>query len=405
MKRLSRKPKNVLMSEFIVFKTGFILSNLLVWNFYQILLYRATNDLTIIILEYLIFYLSLWVIFIVGTMILDSAGYLFAMRFMYSMSLIPIIATLLLIDEIGEKYMVIAVLRSIPHGLYWAVHHTFYIKELHGQERSVFINTQKSLELILGIVIPFMVGSLVSFDESYVSLFLLGFLVQLGLFLVPWKYNKLPQNKISSKSILNIVKRKSFLFQGIIFFFDSGINSLFVAIFAIIPFLFLESELGVGSFLSVIGLISALSSYFEAKRSSNFKYKIGLWGYFLRSVFNVVFAALWNFPALFVRSALVVITSSTSDTVKEDLETSTKDLILKDFKSENIEELNIILETIQLFGRIVMLSFTYWLVTNYNPEYIFRLLICIFSFYKFITLISLNLLLEKLKIGFFTRER
>lgn len=398
-----RSKQNPLLKEFVFFKTTFVLSNLVMWSFYQILLFKVTNDLSIIILEYLFFYISIWVFFIVGTLVLDKAGYLFAMRFMYSMSMIPIVAMLLLIDQIDQNFILLAVLRAIPHGLYWAVHHTFYIKELHKYNRGSFINVQKSLELVLSIVVPITIGSLITLDQTYTSLYLLGFFLHLISFLIPWKYNKYSNKNLNLFKLFKLCKSKSFIFQGVIFLFDSGIQSLFVAIFAIVPFLLIGNEFGVGSFISLIGIISALVSYLENNKAFKLRYRLGLLGYFIRSIFNVVFAVLWNLPILFIRNAIVVFSSSTSDTILEEIQTNAKENILHNYKNEAIEELNIALETIQLIGRIAALGTVYYLVKIYDPVTIFRVIIIVFSFYKLITLMGMNQAL-KLKSDF-TRER
>jgi hypothetical protein len=403
---INKITKQKLISEFIVFRFGFILSNLAVWSFYQILLYKVTQDVSVIVLEYLFFYIGLWLFFILGSLLLDWAGYLFAIRFKYAISLIPIVAVLLLIDQIGEYFLLLAFLRAIPQGFFWAVNNTFYVRELHGKSRGEFISLQKSIELLLGVVTPILIGSLITIDETYTLVFIVGFFIQLTLFLIPYKYNKIPQHKLRKQDFITILGSKNFIYQAMILFFDSGVDSLFVMIFSIVPFIFIGNEMGVGAFLSFITFFSAISAYLEKSRSLKFRYELGMFAYVVRSIFNLLFSIFWTLPVLFIRNAIVVVTSSTSDTVNEELKIHTRELILKDFKNEMIEEFNVVLETVQLFGRLLALATIYFLVKNYEPIIIFRILIAVFSFYKVITMFSFRTLLKKSQIGgIFTRER
>lgn len=399
MKFILNEKHKILVNEFATFRVGFVLSNLIMWSFYQILLYKTTGSLQVIIVEALIFYISLGVGFILGAVILDSIGYLRSMRLMYILSLFPIAGVLIWMNDLESLFVTIAVLRGLPRGIYWAIHHSFFLKELHGSERSISINLFKSLELILSIVIPIFVGSLIVLEDGYSLVFLIGGFMYLSLLFFPWKYNKVPESKVTMKEITRITQSKHFGLFALINMFEAGIDAMFGMMFLILPFLFIGDEFGVGTLMSFIAFVGAITAFLERKKSFKFRFELGVFGYIIRSVMNIVLALVWSLPVLAIRGMVVVVTSSTSDTVREDLGNINKELLLRDFKNESAAEINIITEIIFMIGRIVtFVPIIVIMQEATDPEYFFRIFIGFFAFYKVISLVLQERLQRILKI-------
>jgi hypothetical protein len=73
--RIAHLKRNEVLSQFVFFNLTYAVVDIIAWSFYAILLYRATGQLEVLIMDRLINFTSLWIGFISGSFFVDRFGY------------------------------------------------------------------------------------------------------------------------------------------------------------------------------------------------------------------------------------------------------------------------------------------------------------------------------------------
>lgn len=388
-----------LVSEFISFRVAMRTVQLLAWTFYSILLYKATNDISVLILEYLVFCVSCWVGIVLGSFTFDRVGYLRLFRLSFLLNAAAAFIFFLYLDNIAEVFVALAVVRGIPEGLYWAGHHAFYLKEVRGSARGSFLNIMTSIILLLSIIVPVLSGALISLRNDYDLIFILASAIYLLAAFFPWKYNKIPRSKLTMAEIIRITKLPKFSWIGQMSIFQSMVAAIFTVIFSIIPFILIRDEFGVGAFISIIAFLSAIFTFAERNMKEKIKTTIGMFGYILYAIFTVFFAVVWTIPALGIRSIAVIFSDGISTPVLDDINIRNKEKFLGDFKNESTLELNLVIETIFMITRVITLSIMFFIFQSSELDQIviIRVLLIIFAGWKLIQLIWVRMMAKALK--------
>ncbi len=387
---------NYLIRNFYIFKSLFKILDLGLWAFYAILLYKITGDFRVLLIEALIFYTSLWLFFILGSFFLNQIGYIRTLKVSFFFFALTTFSLFIFIDDLKYLFWIFAFLRAIPRGLYHPVENTFTVKEIPTNQRVIYINSFTSFELVMAIIIPALAGLLINFDESYKFIFLLATFLYLGLAISTLDSDKKSTTKVSIKEIMSILKMRNFRLFAVSVSYNGLMDVIFVLIFSIVPFLFLESEIKVGFLMSGISLLAAIFSLGEIKISFKKRVRLAYFGYLIKGGLTVAFAFFWNIPALIIRSVGLMLSFSLSDTLVEELNIDNKELQLGKARDESSIELNIILETIYFFTRVIAIVLILMIlyILNQDFERAIRVILVIFGFWNTLS-ITIHLLLRK----------
>lgn len=345
-----------LLSQFITFKTVMILTNLIVWSYYYILLFEETGSFSILLLENLIYLIGLGIGFFICTFFIDRTGYLASFKFSAILQAISMLLILAYIHDLATLFPLFAVIRGLGHGWYWPIEHLFNLKELHGAGRGRLISLMESLNLMLQIVVPILAGALISFTNGYQMTFAVGGIIYLATLFLPFDYNQKSNSRISSKEITAILKMKNFIPFALLSFLMAGSMSLFNVMWLIIPYLLLKEEFSVGVLGSIVGLIAALTAWMDSKFSFKTRLNLGYFGFVIYTVFTFLMGLMWSIPFLVFRSMAVAFTNSVGTPARADLDYRIREKILKDYKNESALEMNMIVEIIYTLARIVFLT-------------------------------------------------
>lgn len=363
----SVKKKFTLINEFYFYKTIFIISNFFIYAYYQILLYKETGSLSILVADWLIFHLAIWIGFIFGSLIIEKLGYVNTFKLSFVLLGLSSLVIALNVHSITTFYVLFAIIRAFPRGFFWPIHHTYLLREFRTEERNGIISSIESLGYILSIIFPVLIGLILSTSSDYSLVFLIGAFILLLAAMVPWKYNKKPEAQITSKEILRIIKDSKFKSYAIINIIGAGMDVNIILIFLIIPFLFTQSEFEVGLIASAMNLIAAFFVFSRRKRKIEQEIRIGYVGHIIYSFAIFVFTFIFTFPMMLIRGLIAIVTGSMVNPLEQKIDLKIRQNILgKDIK-ESAVEMNIVIETLYLIGRVIALGILLVLV-NINIE-------------------------------------
>ncbi|MCA9381594.1 MFS transporter [Candidatus Dojkabacteria bacterium] len=345
-----------LLNQFVTFRTAMVLTSLIVWSYYYILLFQETGSIFTLMLEYLLFMLGLYVGFVVCTFFLDRTGYLMSFKISSLLQALSMFLILAYIKDLPVLFPIFAIIRGIGHGWYWPIEHSFNLKEMHGHERGQIISLMEGINLLLQIAVPALAGALISFTEGYEMTFLVGGIIYLGTLFIPFNYNQKAVSKIRGSEITAILKRDYFFIFAFLSFVMTGVTSLYGVLWLIIPYLLLKEEFGVGILASIVGLIAATTAWMDSKYSLRTRTQLGYVGFFIYSFFTFLMAIVWTIPFLVLRSMALAFTNSVGTPARSDIDYRIREKLLRDFKDESALEMNLVVETIYAFSRIVFLT-------------------------------------------------
>jgi YQGE family putative transporter len=383
-----------LTHQYFSFKLLVSSTDLIVWSYYTILLFRETNSFSVIAFENLIFFISLWVGSIIASFYIDRLGYLRSYKVSFFMGLITLILLLVLNKNLGSLYILFAIFRGLAQGFYWSVEHAINLKEFQGLSRERAIYTAQSFIQILKIVVPIVVGAIIIYFGGYSAIFFIGIGVNLIALCIPFNYNKKPASRIHIEEITSILKSPYLKTYALYTGYFSGIASLYGVFFTIIPFILLGNEFNVGVLSSLIGICVALIALWERRISSKNKIRGGYIGYTIYILATIVLTVVWTVPILIMRTLLVSFSTVLGDSAFQDLNYKVREKILGSSKKESATEMNLITETIILISRIFALTiFILIISTIEDPTNTIRLiagLLCSYPLISFVGYVRLN---------------
>ncbi len=241
---------------------------------------------------------------------------------------------------------------------------------MHGLERGRIISLLQSIVLLLQIVIPVLSGALITYTGGYDYTFLLGTFILIGSVFIPYSFNKKAKSKISSDEIVRVLKKKGIGIYSVLSIIQSAFNSLFAVLFMIIPYILIGEEFGVGALSSTIGFAAVLVAWLDSKPSFKVRIQLGYIGFIIYTIFTMFLAAVWTIPSLVIRSLALAFTQSVSAPALVDIDYRIREKILGEFQNESALEMNLIAETLYIFGRVIILGFVilFFSISNSNPE-------------------------------------
>jgi len=384
MYSLEYKKQQQLTRQYYTFRIFFEISMFMVWAYYYILLYIRVRSLNALILEQLLFSIGLWVGAVIGAMVLDGLGYLRIFRFSFIAQIVVMMMIIVLINQLPEFFALIAIFRGIAIGLYWPADYSFNLKEVHGVYRDSTISAIQSIQLIFKIIIPFLAGVIISYLRDYRFLFTVAIFFMGMAVMVPWEFNKIPISKFRPEEISKILKKRKIDLFGAIVMLDKGMAALYTVFFLIVPYLIIQDEFGVGLLGTFIGVAAALAAILHKRLSFRTKVNVGYIAFFVYALFTSLVGFIWSLPVLVIRSLGVSFTLALGTTTQNEIDFRIREKILGDFTGESAIEMNLVIDTFYLFGRVVVLSLALMVasLTGWGFEEFIRVSIIVLSIYS-----------------------
>jgi hypothetical protein len=259
---------------------------------------------------------------------------------------------MLFIHDLAVLFPFFAIIRGFSRGVYWPADNAYTLKEMHGMDRGRVISILQSMALILNIIIPVLVGALITFSEDYRYVFILGAVLFFSSIVIPFSYSKKTRSSIRTKEIQYIFKRPHFNKFALTSATYAGFLSIFEILFLIVPFLLLEEEFSVGILGSVIGVAAALTAWLDSKTTLKQRIQLGFAGYIIYASTTMILGLIWTVPVLFMRSVGLAFTNSVGSPARDDLDFRVRENILGSYNDESALEMNIVVELVYLLGRI-----------------------------------------------------
>jgi len=383
--------RNKLNSEgqFIFFQNVLVLGDLVVWTYYMVLLLRASNrDPMTVFTNQGILYVGLTTGLFIGSLLLNRLGYQHLFRLSYLLLSLVTLLTLVTLPTVIEVHLVMAVLRGLVKGIFYAGQNVFNLREIHGLGRGRVVSIMLTGNILLQVLLPVLIGSLIV-GQGYEITFVLGIILYALAALLPWDINKKPRAVFMMAELWNVAKKTGFKRWAGISFSTQMLANMREQLLTVIPFMyFFSNEFDLGVFQSLVALVGATILFTHRNDKLKKKINLGYLGGFVTAISTAVLSFIWTFPALAIRSLLTVLGYSYYSPVVNEIEYRNKELLLSDFIQESSVELMVFNEIIYLAARltnliILVLAF-YALGTD--TEHFLRTLLLITAIYEVLNL-------------------
>jgi YQGE family putative transporter len=274
------------------------LADPILWTFVNAFLWRETNNIVLVALYNLFLFAGLPIGFFVNGLILKRFK---ATEFLMFASIVQglVIFVLMFFPNVTLPITLIAgFIFGISTGLFWSSKNYLTLKAVKSDDRIYFSSLESVTGTISGIIIPFIVGSVIVFGDSrhlYLPSSAYKIFAAITLLILFFSGYILRQLDIQKDLVTNIILRQApkiwrrfrlmKIFYGI---FDSG--AIFVPVLMVLILVGQEGTLG--SLQSIASVISAIAIYFVSKRVSQ-KDQIKL--ITIGVVFNIIATILFGF--------------------------------------------------------------------------------------------------------------
>jgi MFS family permease len=383
---LSMNDHKELVHEYEFFRILLQIISNIAGIFIPILLYKEIGSISAVFTYAVVNYIGLWIGYVIMSFYVDKVGYVKAFKITFLGFLLSSILFFIMYEMIPEYYLAFAFIIGFAFGTYWTSSNTFILKELKGHDRGHLINEIQAMILFVKVIIPVVIGLLLVWTGRGEIIFILIGLVSILAIAVPWKYNKTSSSKINSDEITEILKNKDFpKLAGLNFVFD--INRItYSVIFMIVPFIFLKNELNVGTLFSVVALISGVIAHLMRNTDIKKKISMGYITFLMDSLSRLLLGFSWSPQSLLLREVSGSINSGVGDTAFGDVEMRYRDAVLGKSRNESAMEMNLIIETIYLFSRIIAIGILLFLLDLFsnNETEVLQIIVGGLSFVSFI---------------------
>lgn len=324
--------------------------------YYGVFLYQQSMDLRILLIDSLVSGLSGWFGFLLGTYWLRARGYARTMRLAFLLWAVMAGLTALLMGQIQELYVLFSVIKGIPTGIAGAVMGLFLLKELGAHERTAFFYRRHSWDLAAGIMLPLLVGAVVTYLGGFKSAFIAASVIYFLGALLPHRADRHPRAELSLSGMSALAKEPNFKRYALQKTLLSGADTLNGFLFAIVPYLIIKSVFGVGLLSSGIAVAALLTTLAAGRLGPARQIYYGYIGTFARLGANLILVFFWSTPALVLRGLFVQVVSSLTDPVSSRLGMNNLRKISPHHLGRTALELDLMDATLSLIGHSVALG-------------------------------------------------
>lgn len=357
--------------------------------YYGIFLYRHTFSLSVLALDGLFGGVGTWLGYLVGVAMVRRYGYAATIRAALVGWAVVAFGTALIAPHIAEWFMALAVLKTIPAGLYSATCDTIMLRELKATARNTFLQAVLGIEFFVTVVLPSVVGGLVGMGhgQGYRLAFVLaGCLYALGL-LVPIV---LPRRQLhfSWRDTLKIFARPLYRRHAANRTAASGFNQLNAFVMTIVPFLMLKSELKVGLLTTACALAAGIVSIAMRRTRPAKHLRIGYGAYTIRGLVSLLFVTVWTAPMLLVWQVVNKLITPMHDPLQQGLDIQNDSLIMGREVGARALQINVLNNTLILIGSTAAYGAFYFIIQAASGEQrlVLQLLVVVYAAWRFINL-------------------
>lgn len=336
---------------FFLFLTTFQLVNIAIWSYYPILLYKQLRSIDAIVQDNIFLYSGIIIGFLFFSFILDRFGYAKISRVSFILLSLTSFVIFLFIGNIAEYYRIFALLIGIGHGSYWTIFHSFTLSKFDKKGRSKLMNEVYGWMLIISVVAPILSGYALTATGRYDLLFLSASAIYLFAAILPRDLGSESRTKFRGSEITAILKEKVFNRYFFTMFYHTSTGSVMDAMFKVIPFIMLGTELKVGALFSVVAVMTGVFSILSRNWNEKRKRLVALDSFILHGGTNLALAISWTTPFLILRQITQSIAQGFAIPVFDSIDYSIREDLTKG-KEESAIEMNLVSEGIYFISRL-----------------------------------------------------
>lgn len=355
--------------------------------YYGIFLYRSTFSLSVLALDGLFGGVGTWLGYVIGVAMVRRWGYGATIKTALVLWAAIAFGTALIAQHIAEWFILLAVLKTIPAGLYTATCDTIMLREMKTRTRGKFLQAILAIEFLVSVIMPSAVGALVGLSYGYRLAFIIaGVIYALGL-LVRIALPK-PQLSFSVRQMLTIFRRPLYRRHAANRTAAAGFNQLNAFVLTIIPFLMLKDELKMGLLTSACALTAGLVSLMMRRTKPKQHLRLGYSAYVIRSISSLLFVMIWTAPVLYMWQLISKLITPMHDPLQQGLDIHNDSLIMGESVQQNALHINVLNNTLLFVGTTVAYGGFYCLThTAMGQERaILQTLILSYAAWRFINL-------------------
>jgi hypothetical protein len=370
-----------------IFSAFSLVGSIVYGLYYGVFLYKNTFSLSVLALDGLLGGLGCWVGYLLGVMIVRRYGYGWCIRLAFGGWAVVSVITALLVGHIAEWFMLLAVIKALPAGLYGATTDTMMLREVANKARNSFLQVKLALEFLATVILPTLIGALLHFSGGYQLAFLLAGVVYAMALVVPLRLAR-PELHFNVRETLSIFNRPLYRRHAANRMMGAGFNQLNGFVIMIIPFLLLQDELKLGLLTSGIALVAGIVSLVMRKVKSNRKMRLGYASYTVRALAGLMFVSVWTAPVLMVWQLINKLATPLHDPLQQGLDIHNDRLIMGEDVKAKALNINVLNNTLLLVGSTVAYG-AFYLITRLganDQRALLQVLIMSFAVWRFVNL-------------------
>lgn len=315
-------------------------------------MYKNTFSLSVLAVDGLLSGFGLWLGYLAGVVAIKHFGYGNCLKAAFCIWAVVSFATAVVAGQIMDWFMILAVLKALPAGMYAATIDTIMLRETTHGWRHNFLQIKLAFEFFAGIMLPTLIGALISYAKGYELAFVLAGFVYLIALSIPLRLPR-PEMNLSVKGVIETFRRPLYPQHATNRTAAAGFNQLNAFAVMIIPFLILQDEMKVGLVTSLIALTAGIISLAIRKTASHQRVKLGYTAYTIRGLASLIFVTFWTAPLMIFWQMVNKLSTPLHDPLHQGLDIQNDSLILGENLQERALNLNILNNTLILLGTTV----------------------------------------------------
>ena len=355
--------------------------------YYGIFLYKHTFSLQILALDGLLGGLGLWLGYLAGVLIIKRSGYDLSLRMAFLSWAGIAFLTALIAGHIGEWYMILAVLKGLPSGMYAAAGDTVMLRDVGSEKRNGFFKMSLAIEFATSIILPSAVGALISVTNGYEWSFIISGIIYLIGACYRYRLPK-PQVSLGFRGMAKLFNRPLYPQHALNRTLSAGFNQLNGFALTIVPFLLLKDEMSIGVLTSVSAVVAIIVALASRRLKNHKQLKIGYGAYGVRAIAALMFVASWSAPMMAFWQLIGKIMTPLHDPLQQSLDIHNDSLVLGKRAQVQALQMNIVNTTLKFIGTTAAFG-GFVLITQASSDAqrsILAALIVVYAAWRFINL-------------------
>ncbi len=376
-----------------IFNTFSLVGGIVYGLYYGVFLYKNTFSLSVLAMDGLLGGFGAWLGYLAGVAIVRRYGYGRCIKLAFGSWALVSLMTALMASNIAEWFMLIAVIKALPGGMFAATADTLMLREVTNKARNSYLQIKLALEFLAAVILPTLIGALVRFNDGYRLAFLLSAIIYAAALFVPLRLAR-PELHFSVSGMLAIFKRPLYRRHAANRTLGAGFNQLNGFVIMIIPFLLLHDELKLGLLTSAIALMAGIVSIVMRRVKATHKLKLGFTSYTVRALASLLFVSVWTAPILLVWQLVNKLVTPMHDPLQQGLDIHNDQLIMGADVKDRALDINVLNNTLLLVGTTIAYG-AFYFITRLNPgdqRLLLQVLIMAFALWRFVNLaVSANI--------------